>query len=373
MFERKLYNSIKPKDERKCIAPVLAAGLITGGASLGSAIIGGISANNSSKRALEAARETNEANLQIARETNQANKDLYQQSFQDSLYAWDLQNQYNSPSKEVERLRQAGLNPAMAFGDATNAGSVTVPTAAPAQGATMQMAPYEAYSDSFISGFLQSMPNFSESLLNLSKFNGQMIDNQTRDEYNKVGIAKIETEIDNLLQSSKLSKEQRSYYEAQKEFLQIQKNLFEDKYADSLDLSNLQVKFQELQNRVMSEQNARDAARLAIESLESQSRIFLNNSQAHSVKVMANLAINTDWRNEQQHVIDMNLKSLDEQLKRLGVSRQTQDNIFASFMQTSEMVHSDLKDASLVNKLAERAFGLGFRDIGMALRNLLGK
>lgn len=48
--------------------------------------------------------------------TNHANRDLYREQYRDSLKAWNLQNQYNSPSAQIERLRSAGVNPASLVG-----------------------------------------------------------------------------------------------------------------------------------------------------------------------------------------------------------------------------------------------------------------
>lgn len=45
-----------------------------------------------------------------------ADKKLSQEQFKVNQEQWNLQNQYNSPSQQVARLKAAGLNPAIAYG-----------------------------------------------------------------------------------------------------------------------------------------------------------------------------------------------------------------------------------------------------------------
>lgn len=155
--------------------------------------------------------------------------------------------------------------------------------------------------------------------------------------------------------------------------LRLMRSLNERKFDDMVDYQKLMNKFLETQDRVLSEQNARDASRLAIEALNAHSQRALNAEQALSIRTMANIALNADWRDSQQHVLDMNLKHLDESIKRSQLNQSQVEEVFQSFMTQSEMMHTDLKDASLLNKLMERAFGLGFRDVGTAIRSLLSK
>ena len=58
---------------------------------------------------------TNQTNLQIQRETNQSNRALAEMQNQWNLDMWNRQNEYNDPSAQVERLKAAGINPALAY------------------------------------------------------------------------------------------------------------------------------------------------------------------------------------------------------------------------------------------------------------------
>lgn len=61
---------------------------------------------------------------------------MYQNSLNDQRYNWEMQNAYNNPSAAMERLKAAGLNPALMYGgsgatgQAGSVGSPTMPSAA---------------------------------------------------------------------------------------------------------------------------------------------------------------------------------------------------------------------------------------------------
>lgn len=55
------------------------------------------------------------ANLWAVNETNEANERLQHQQNQHNLEMWRLNNEYNSPVQQMERLKRAGLNPDMMY------------------------------------------------------------------------------------------------------------------------------------------------------------------------------------------------------------------------------------------------------------------
>lgn len=60
--------------------------------------------------------------------TNQANKELAEYSFQKDTEAWNRQNEYNLPSAQMARLRDAGLNPNLVYGNgAAQSTAATMP------------------------------------------------------------------------------------------------------------------------------------------------------------------------------------------------------------------------------------------------------
>lgn len=56
---------------------------------------------------------------------------MYERQFQDNINFWNMQNAYNSPERQMERFKAAGLNPNLIYGqgNAGNAGAITSPTA----------------------------------------------------------------------------------------------------------------------------------------------------------------------------------------------------------------------------------------------------
>ena len=86
---------------------------------LGSLIQGGLG--------YAAQKQANETNLRIARETNEANRQLAQYEWNRNLEMWNLQNQYNSPAAQMQRFKQAGLNPNLIYGQGNAGNATTLP------------------------------------------------------------------------------------------------------------------------------------------------------------------------------------------------------------------------------------------------------
>lgn len=84
---------------------LLGAAAIGAGASLLGNIFGASSAN-----------KANKTNLQIAQMNNQWSEKMMQKQMDYNTQMWNAQNEYNDPSKQVERLKRAGLNPALMLG-----------------------------------------------------------------------------------------------------------------------------------------------------------------------------------------------------------------------------------------------------------------
>jgi hypothetical protein len=102
-------------------------------------VIGGVLGANSSNKA-------NETNLQIARETNQANAELAKYNWQQQLGLWNAHNEYNTPSSQMARYRDAGLNPNLIYGQGSAGNSTSLPTPATPtmQAAHVDRVPYES-------------------------------------------------------------------------------------------------------------------------------------------------------------------------------------------------------------------------------------
>lgn len=140
-----------------CIAPLLAAGIIGGAASLGSSIIGGVSGASAQNKA-------NETNLQIARETNQANAALAQQQQNWNVDLWNMQNEYNTPAAQMQRYQGAGLNPNLIYGSGSGSSgnAASVSTVSPARMERAHVQPVN-YFQGVAQGLSQGLSAFLQS------------------------------------------------------------------------------------------------------------------------------------------------------------------------------------------------------------------
>lgn len=65
---------------------------------------------------IKAQEMANETNIQLQREANQANLDLANLQYQNDVNMWNLQNAYNTPAAQMQRYKDAGLNPYLIYG-----------------------------------------------------------------------------------------------------------------------------------------------------------------------------------------------------------------------------------------------------------------
>lgn len=75
------------------------------------------------------------------KKTNEANMQLYQQQAADQYNLWQESNAYNTPAAQMERYKDAGLNPNLAIGNSGNTSMMSLPSLprmeAPNWGASM--------------------------------------------------------------------------------------------------------------------------------------------------------------------------------------------------------------------------------------------
>lgn len=126
-------NTLYPHD-RYIIDPGTGFLLGSVGGSLLGGLFGAASQSSANSTNLKAVRETNKANYQIAQMNNEFNEKQTDKMLAWQRKQWEDTNTYNSASSQVQRLRDAGLNPyLMANGGSagtTTAQSGTTPTRA---------------------------------------------------------------------------------------------------------------------------------------------------------------------------------------------------------------------------------------------------
>lgn len=86
--------------------------LIAGGASLLGSALG-----------FGSQKKTNKANMELAKYQNEWQTQENEKAYQRNLQMWNLQNEYNSPTQQMARLRSAGLNPNLVYGSGVTGNS----------------------------------------------------------------------------------------------------------------------------------------------------------------------------------------------------------------------------------------------------------
>lgn len=71
----------------------------------------------------KAVQDTNKANMEIAKYQAQWQQQENEKAYQRSLNMWNLQNEYNSPTQQMARIRAAGLNPNLVYGNGVTGNS----------------------------------------------------------------------------------------------------------------------------------------------------------------------------------------------------------------------------------------------------------
>lgn len=67
------------------------------------------------------------ASASMNRRTRKWNEEQYRKQRENALSDWNMQNEYNSPQAQMERLRKAGLNPNLVYGNGATATSEAPP------------------------------------------------------------------------------------------------------------------------------------------------------------------------------------------------------------------------------------------------------
>lgn len=161
-------------------------GIISALGSLGAGIVGAISQNKNVNKQIAAQQQENEKNRQY-------NLMLAKQQNAWNLEQWNRENQYNDPSAVMSRLRNAGINPALAYsngvGSFSAASSPSMTAGAPSSPVDMSaLSGKQTIADAVMNG-LQMDRIFSESNKINSEKKGQDIDNSWKNKLNSNQMA----------------------------------------------------------------------------------------------------------------------------------------------------------------------------------------
>lgn len=94
----------------------ILGGIVAGVGSL----FGGLGSSAMNNKAVQ---DTNKTNMEIAKYQAQWQQQENEKAYQRSLNMWNLQNEYNSPTQQMARIRAAGLNPNLVYGNGVTGNS----------------------------------------------------------------------------------------------------------------------------------------------------------------------------------------------------------------------------------------------------------
>lgn len=207
--------------------------LIGGGISAIGSLIGNIGGN---KKALEAVDKT-----------NQANKELADLQYQYNLDMWNRQNEYNSPVQQMQRLKEAGLNPNLMYGQGSTGNASSAP-----QYDAPQLQAYTGFGDFGASQAANQLMQGISGYANIKKTEAetnqirqntqnmaiqgegfelrnayQMLLNSSKETENSFLVDLIRSKIANIDSSTVSNFSSASLHDVQKEYTQSQKDRFD--------------------------------------------------------------------------------------------------------------------------------------------------
>lgn len=308
--------------KKKEIAPAVAAALIAGGSSVLGSLFGGASQ-------AAAQREANETNLQIARETNKQNRELYEYQLAQNALSWQKQNEYNDPANVVQRLKNAGINPATAYGDInTPASQIASPSMPEMKGA--QVAPVQSLfgiaGQSVFDGVQQGFNAYYQNQLLNSQIREKDVDTgiksinlQFAASEKMYGLYEKMADVSQKMQNVKKSSLEYNKLQEEYEMLKVQHNLLNDTYNELREREGLQ-------NDVMRANKENILADTTLKRVQSQYQSML--TQFYPKITQAELA----------------LKSQELELLVHNCDNAIKDGKLTSEKATAQWIENQLKD-----------------------------
>lgn len=276
---------------------------------------------------------------QIAAEKRQFdyNKELQDYAFQKNLEQWQRENEYNTPSAQMERYRQAGLNANLIYGQnnlaasspemsvGSGVGSGTAQNASPLDieginidPALMQRLINETkLADANVENINADTEKKQEETENVAEdTRGKKIENDFKQDLNPISLEKAAADLENTAKQGKLIDAEvkntnldsaLKWYEQELKRLDIQIKRVDASHAD--ELMQLRIKRENLQLSFVNHQIGLMAKQIASYDDELKARLALSAAETLNRVAFANLA---DERTAyQQYVNKMNEILLD--------------------------------------------------------------
>lgn len=366
-----LYRSVLGESFDSPFSPKLKCDPFSAIASGVTGILGSIVGNHTNERNIEFQREANEKNIALQRETNRQNENLYRLGLAESFRQmqaqnayntdmWNKTNEYNDPSKVVARLRQAGINPALSYGQPANASAVQSGSQGQPSSPQMQSpsvgAPYvDNYMPSAIQGASTAFNAFIQDRLAQKTIEEKNVD--IREKELKVAFD-AESFKSRLLQQMNSAKRGSIEYESAKRQL----DLFNDVYDYNVRLASGQSSFMDKQVEEIQQRIAK--MNLENEQLKIINHYLpkLNDAQLAQIRKsiqVANSQINLNNSNAADSLASASLKAVQESGVKLD--NETKKNISQYVIDKAREEVYALEDERYI-----RPFDLNYRMQGKA-------
>lgn len=245
---------------------------------LGGAAISALGSGISSLFSTNAQQRANEQNIAMQRETNDLQYRMMQEqnewNRQQAIDMFNLEANYNSPLNQMARLKQAGINPAVAFGQnlTTTAGNTNASTPA-AVGVPTPQAPRVSPVPSPIAGVSDSI---SQNILNLAQAIGSVQNaKKTGAETNRINTL-LEQELSLLMNQAEGENLANSIKRVQYDMNSLEYSL-KVQYGDKERIANIQnlVSQHELNVAKMNTEAAEASLKVIQEKLSSKEYAIL--------------------------------------------------------------------------------------------------
>ena len=216
--------------------------------------------------------------------SNSNNLHLAQEQREYDYKMWKENNAYNTPSKQVERLRAAGLNPAFAMENGALSSGISSQTAGGQTASVQDFSP-------IVQGLRDSVDLYQQRRLQESEIRNKDSLTQSQNIRNKFQLFREWAEINNIIADSKHKGADVEYLMKRKDLIEKEINAFDKR--QSYELNRIDSERKKLDEQAETERVMRDVNKRAVQqSIRlSQAQQTLLAEEAKSVRESVNQMI----------------------------------------------------------------------------------
>ena len=231
---------------------------------------------------------------------NHQNKQLQQQQYNNELDMWNKQNAYNTPANQMQRFRDAGLNPNLIYSQGNPGNAAAAPTAAPAH---MENTLSKTGSDSL--SMLQNYQDWKVKQVNIDNVRAQTALTQQQQANAKIDQALKNVSLAqnqfNYSQSTKLGQNQLDMAAQNLRQATINANLGLQNYEFNSQNNPLRLANQELNNKLVGQNIQNSQLQNGVLSAQTRGlqinnmRNMLNYNLEHNLKPFGLTTNDASW------------------------------------------------------------------------------